>query len=110
MERVKDKIIEIIETTYKDPQVFGIIALIANIAIISSIYYYNPYDVSHKYPIYTFLVILLILLFTVITFFFVRVNKEINSATIPSMFLYKKYLFLKTISNISKKMVIYYYI
>lgn len=90
MERVKDKIIEIIETTYKDPQVFGIIALIANIAIISSIYYYNPYDVSHKYPIYTFLVILLILLFTVITFFFVRVNKEINSATIPSMFLYKK--------------------
>lgn len=79
MDRIKDKLIKIVEMTYKDPQIFGIISLIVNIAIISSIYYYNPYEVSDKYPLYTFLVILVILLFTVMTFFFVRVNKEVES-------------------------------
>jgi hypothetical protein len=90
MDRIKDKLIEIVEMTYKDPQIFGIISLIVNIAIISSIYYYNPYEVSDKYPLYTFLVILFILLFTVMTFFFVRVNKEVESVKVPSYFVYKK--------------------
>ena len=90
MERIKQKIIEVVEMTYKDPQIFGIIALIVNIAIISSIYYYNPYEVSDKYPLYTFLVILVILLFTVMTFFFVRVNKEVENASVPGYLLYKK--------------------
>jgi len=90
MDRIKEKIIEIIETTYKDPQIFGMIALVVNIAIISSIYYYNPYEVSDKYPLHTFLIVLLILLLTVITFFFVRVNKEINNAPTPSFIMYKK--------------------
>ena len=90
MERIKQKIIEVVEMTYKDPQIFGMIALILNIAIISSIYYYNPYEVSDKYPLYTFLVILVILLFTVMTFFFVRVNKEVENASVPGYLLYKK--------------------
>jgi hypothetical protein len=90
MDRVADKLKEIVETTYKDPQIFGIIALIANIVIISSIYYYNPYDVTKQYPIYTFLVMLLILLITLMTFFFIRVNKEIETGKIPSFFMYKK--------------------
>jgi len=88
MDRIKDKLIEIVEMTYKDPQIFGIISLIVNIAIISSIYYYNPYEVSDKYPLYTFLVILFILLFTVMTFFFVRVNNEVKSVKVPSYFVY----------------------
>jgi len=90
MERIKAKLFEIIEKTYKDPQVFGIIALIVNIIIISSIYHYNPYEVSDKYPLYTFLVILLLLLFTVVTFFFIRVNKE--SIRNPFFDNYKEYL------------------
>jgi hypothetical protein len=86
MDRITTKLKEIIETTYKDPQVFGIIALIINVIVISSIYYYNPYDVANKYPIYTFLVILLILLFTIMTFFFVRVNKELDKSPNPLLF------------------------
>jgi len=98
MDRIKDKLIKIVEMTYKDPQIFGIISLIVNIAIISSIYYYNPYEVSDKYPLYTFLVILVILLFTVMTFFFVRVNKEVESTnkelykSLPLFENYKLYI------------------
>ena len=90
MERLKQKVSEILESTYKDPQIFGIIAVIVNIAIISSVYNYNPYEVADNYPIYTFLVMLLILLFTLMTFFFIRVNKEIERGASPSFFMYKK--------------------
>jgi hypothetical protein len=51
MDRLKQKISEILESTYKDPQIFGIIAVIVNIAIISSVYNYNPYEVADNYPI-----------------------------------------------------------
>lgn len=90
MDRLKQKVSEILESTYKDPQIFGIIAVIVNIAIISSVYNYNPYEVADNYPIYTFLVMLLILLFTLMTFFFIRVNKEIERGSSPSFFMYKK--------------------
>ena len=91
MDRITTKLKEMVESTYKDPQVFGIVALIVNIVIISSIQYYNPYDVANVYPLYTFLVILFILLFTVMTFFFIRVNSEMIRSPVNHISLFDNY-------------------
>jgi hypothetical protein len=90
---LSDKVMEMIESTYKNPVVFGIIALIANIIFIGSLYYWNPYEVVEKYPIYSFLVILIVLLFSLMTFFFIHVKADMTPATyIPLFDNYKQYI------------------
>lgn len=90
---ILDKLSEMIEQTYKNPVVFGIIALIANIAFIGSLYYWNPYEVVNIYPIYTFLVILIVLLFSLMTFFFIHVKADMTPDTyIPIFNNYKEYI------------------
>jgi hypothetical protein len=92
MERITNKIKEVLESTYKDPQIFGIIAVIFNILFVWSIYSYNPYKVADNYPVYTFLVILFVLLFMLMTFFFIRVRSEMFFNEVPLFNHYKDYL------------------
>ena len=91
--KITDKLSEIIESSYKNPVVFGIIALIANIIFIGSLNYWNPYEVVDVYPIYTFLVILILLLFSLMTFFFIHVKADMTAVTyIPIFDNYKDYI------------------
>ena len=69
------------------------VALIANIIFIGSLYYWNPYDVVETYPIYSFLVILIVLLFSLMTFFFIHVKADMTPVTyIPLFDNYKQYI------------------
>lgn len=90
---ITDKITDVENKIKTDPPIFGIVSLFVNIIIIGSIYYFNPYNFTDKYPFHTFLIVLLILLLTVITFFYIRVKRDIINVTNTSFFdSYQDYL------------------
>lgn len=60
-------------------QAFGIVSFFLYIFTILFIYIYNPLHIKDKYPIYTYITLIICLLFLIITFFYKRTNhnKEI---------------------------------
>lgn len=79
MERLSEKVEEIIKNIKEEPKIFSIVSFIVNILVIGSIYYFNPLDVNEKHPLIIFFSVLLFLFITVMTFFFINVNKNISS-------------------------------
>lgn len=103
MDKIKNKITEMVDMLYKDPKIFGIVSFIVNMVIIICIYHFNPYNFNEKYPLHIFFIILFILLINVMTFYFIRVKKEINDSNISSSDIYKKLPFFENYYNYIKE-------
>lgn len=83
----KLEIFKNINVNIKGYQAFGIVSFFLYIFTILFIYIYNPLHIKDKYPIYTYITLIICLLFLIITFFYQRTDHNFNKEFINEEFI-----------------------